>query len=204
METKPTIAIDIDDVIADSTDALRVLVNERTGATLTCQQYIDVGGEYWGYYERVWQSHGLTEVSYRDIETELIADQSRVPLLAGAEFAIHRLAERFHIIFITARPKAWEQQTRRWFALHFGGEDIELYFCESYIDSKAKTKGQLCKDLGAQWLIDDNVSHCRSAIDQGIRAVRFGQYGWQTDIPAELIRCNDWPAVLEVIDPHGA
>src|SRR6478609_10025359 len=178
--TKQVIAIDIDDVVADTTDALRILVNERTGANLTTEHYHNIGGgDYWSYYERVWATHGLAEqINFDDFAAEMIVDQSTVPLLPGAEFALHELSNKFHIVFITARDKAWEAATRQWFIDHFEKDDLELYFCELRTNAKAKTKGQLCKELGAEYLIDDNVDHCRSAINEGVEPILFGRYGW--------------------------
>ncbi len=184
---KQTIAIDIDDVIADSTEALKLLVNRQIGANLTSDQYHNVGGEYWGYYERVWQTHGLAnKISYKDFEAEMVVDQSHVPLLPGADFAIHELTKKFRIIFITARNKTWERATQQWFGESFDKKDIELYFCENHKDAKAKTKGQLCKELGVSLLIDDNVSHCQSALDENVDIILFGKYGWQSKAPNEM------------------
>lgn len=199
--TKRTIAIDIDDVIADSTEALRVSVNERTGAALTRDHYLKVGGEYWGYYERVWRAHDLiSQVSYKEYAAAMAKDQSSVPLLPGADLAIRELAKRFHIIFITARDKKSEQETRRWIREHFAANDFEVYFCESHTDTTAKTKGQLCKDFGASILIDDNVGHCQSALDENLSAILFGEYGWQADVPKGMVRCFDWSEVIRQLD----
>lgn len=191
---RPTIAIDIDDVLADSTESLRLLVNKRTGANLTSEHY-KIDAEYGGYYERVWVEHGLNEkVSYRDLEKEMVVD---VPPMSGVDFAIHELSKKFHVILVTARDKAWEGSTRAWLKMHFGHDDVGLYFCESHKNTKAMTKGQLCKELGAELLIDDNVDHCKSALHEGIQAVLFGNYGWHKDVPEGLVRCEDWPSILE-------
>lgn len=197
---KSKISIDIDDVIADSTEALRLLVNERTGASLTKDDYHEVGGEYWSYYERVWKTHGIhDQVSFKHLSMEMAADQSHVPLLPGAESAIRQLAERFHVVFITARDKSWEVATRRWFHERFSHDDVELYFCESHKDTRAKTKGQLCKELGVVLHIDDNEAHCQTVTKEGIRAILFGHYGWHSGTAKDAVTCADWTAVMEYI-----
>lgn len=198
-DARSIIAIDLDDTIADSTEALRLLVNQRLGAELTTEDY-RVEGEYWGYYERVWSQHGLTDASHDDFSAEMVVDQMHVPLLPGASFAIKQLLKRFQVIFVTARDASWEEATRSWITNHFGEEPFELYFIESHKNENAQTKGQLCQGLGAALLIDDNVQHCKSAIDEGLGAVLFGNYGWHVDVPVGIVRCHDWPAVLEHID----
>lgn len=198
-DVRPIIAIDLDDTLADSTEALRLLVNERLDANLTADDY-RVEGQYWGYYERVWGQHGLTAASHDDFSAEMVVDQMHVPLLPGASFAVARLLKRFRVIFVTARDASWEEATRRWITNHFSEESFELYFTENHKTVNAKTKGQLCRELGANLLIDDNVQHCQSAIDQGLDAILFGDYGWHVDAPTEITRCRNWPAVLEYLD----
>lgn len=198
---KPTIAIDIDDVLAEGTLALIESVNKMYGTSLTHTDYHSVGGDFKGYYERVWKSHGLENtVRYEDLEQEMIADQSHVPLLAGAEFAVHMLAERFHIIFITARAPECEAATRRWFKQHLFDDEVELYFAGSHFDDTSMSKGGLAAKLGAELLIDDNISNCQSALDEGLQTILFGDYGWQGNVPEGMTRCRDWPAVLEHLD----
>ncbi len=195
---KSTIAIDIDDVLADGTNAMIDAANRRYDLSLTADDYHSVGGDFKGYYERVWATHGLESiVNFDELSEEMAADQSHVPLLAGAEFAVSELSKRFHIVFITARPEAWERATRLWFAKHFEKENVELYFAGSHLSPSSLTKGQQAKRLNATLLIDDNISNCQTALDEGLEVILFGEYGWQGHAPSEMTRCKDWPEVLE-------
>ncbi len=191
---KLTIAVDIDDVIADSTETFRIRVNKRTGADLTPGHYNIPHAGYWGYYERVWKNHGL-DVTYQEFEKEMEEDQSSVPFLAGASFAIGELASNNDIVIITSRPYTWKSKTTDWLKTKIGNVFLSIHFTNSK-ESK-KTKGQLCKELGVDWLIDDNPEHCQSAIDEEVNAILFGDYGWHHQASKQLIRCKDWPAVLE-------
>ncbi|MEK7471671.1 MAG: hypothetical protein AAB624_00290 [Patescibacteria group bacterium] len=194
------IAIDIDDVIAASTESVRLLANERTGSNLTEDHY-KTAGEYWGYYERVWREHDLEDkLSYQDLSAEMAIDQLHVPLLAGAEIGVATLLEKHKTVLITSRDPGWELATIKWTKHHFGERIPELYFSRNHKDTKEKTKGELCIELGATWLIDDNVEHCLSAIKVGVGAVLFGEYGWQQNKSKELIHCKDWSAVIEFFD----
>ena len=199
--SKPVIAIDIDDVIADTTDAIRLWGNALSGIEMTKEEY-SIQGEYWGYYERVWEQKDLNGVlKFDDVEASIIADEVKVPLLAGASFAISELQKEFHILLITSRNPKLEPITRQWLGEHFAGLDIQLYFAKNPKNDSGitKTKGQLCKELGAFLLIDDNVEHCQSVLDVGLEAVLFGDYGWQPALPEGAVRCVDWPAVLEYV-----
>lgn len=199
MLQKRTIAIDIDDVLADSTESLRIKVNQRLGTTLDKKQY-SVPGQYWGYYERVWREHGIADrLDFKELNKEMEVDQSHVSVMANAQVAVSELSKRFHIVFVTSRDISWEKATRTWLHNHFGDDDIQVYFCESHKNESAKSKGQICKDLGADLLIDDNVSHCHSAVREGIDTVLFGEYGWHHDADEGITRCKDWPSVVKYI-----
>lgn len=199
MTDLPILAIDIDDTIAASTDALRVDINRRFSISIPAESY-RVAGEYWGYYERVWEAHGVAdEIRYADHLSDMAIDQSQVPLLTGADMAIHELSNYFRIVLITSRDVSLELATRAWFKNHFADINIDLYFTNNHRDTSALTKGQLCAKLGAKLLIDDNVEHCNSALAQGVDAVLFGDYGWHIDKVTKATICKDWPAVLEYL-----
>lgn len=194
------IAVDIDDVIADSTESVRLLANERTGSNLKKDHY-RIPGEYWDYYERVWRQHDLHDkVSLQELGQEMVVDQLHVPLLAGAEYGVSILLERHEVILMTSRDPAWEAATTKWIKHHFGNRCPKIYFARNHKDVSEKTKGELCKDLGVNWLIDDNVEHCLSALKVGVGAILFGEYGWHKDRPKELEHCKDWPTVIEFFD----
>ncbi len=197
MSKKEIIAVDIDDVIADSTESLRLRVNKHLGVELTKEHY-QIPGEYWGYYERVWRTHGVEErLSTIPLDEEMEQDQLHVPLLAGASFALGELSKKYDIVLITARDASWEKATKAWLEHHFGDFFVGLHFSRSKVNAEHESKGKIAKSLGASWLIDDNPDHCRSAIDNGLEAILFGNYGWHTTVPDGVVRCKDWPEVLE-------
>lgn len=197
------IAIDIDDTIADSTESLRLLVNKHLDIELSQEAY-QIKADYWGYYEHVWEVNNIAgQVTHDDFAREMVDDQSHVPLLPSAKFAIGQLAKDYDIILVTARDKSWEASTRRWLASNLGENVIDVYFTAVHRDEREMTKGQLCRHLGAHMLIDDNVEHCQSALDEGIEAILFGMYGWQHAAPESMVRCQDWQAVLEFLSKEG-
>lgn len=194
---KPVIAIDIDDTIADSTESVRLLTNQRTGSSLGPEVF-RAEGEYWGYYDRIWREHQLEgQMSFKDYSDEMIEDQSRIPLLPGALFAIKELSKTYRIVLITARDPSWEKATRTWLREQLADIEVDLYLSTSHRDVKGLSKGELCASLGADVLIDDNVEHCMSAIESGLNAILFGEYGWQYTASKDLKRCRNWQAVLE-------
>lgn len=194
MSDRKVIAVDVDDVIADSTESLRLLVNRRTGKELTKDHY-KIVGDYWGYYERVWRDHSL-EVDFESLNEEMVYDQSHVPILAGAALALGELSKKYDLVIVTSRDPAWEKATCVWLEKNCPGIFKQVLFTRRK-HADAKTKGDLCLELNASWLIDDNPEHCESAREKGVGAILFGEYGWHHSAPADLSLCRDWPAVLE-------
>lgn len=200
MSRRKTIAIDIDDVLADSTESLRLLVNERTGARLTTEHY-RVSGVYRGYYDNIWRMHGLEGlVDFPSLNEEMVYDQSHVHTMPQAKLGIQELAKKYRLVLVTARDPSWSQATTKWLKDHFGYSLCDVHFAGHSRTGSQKSKGELCREVGASYLIDDNVEHCQTARELGVETVLFGDYGWHQGIPSDQIICKDWQAVMEFFD----
>lgn len=94
--------------------------------------------------------------------------------------------------------------TKDWLQRHYGGLFDGVYFSGIYDKpglhrvNIRKTKNDLLLELGARYLIDDQLKHCIAAEEHGVEAILFGDYTWnQYDgpLPAHVTRCPDWMAV---------
>lgn len=195
--SKRIIAIDIDDTIVATREVIVKIANQQSGLNLGLEHY-EGPGNYWDYYSKIWEQHGIDDIDPEVVYAELHHNQAIIPLLPGAEFAISELSKKYKIVLVTARSSDWEADTRQWLTEQFGDRAPELYFSEAHKGKAgSKTKGQICKEMGAEWLIDDHIDHCQSVLDEGLNAILFGEYGWHQDVPEGLIRSKDWQAVLE-------
>lgn len=198
---KKIIAIDIDDVLASSTDLIRVFANRATGLNLEPHHYA-VPGPYWSYYGHVLETNGITDkAEQKRILDDWISHHSEAEPVQGAIDALRALAKRFSIVLITARDPKIRGDTEYWLKKHFDGLYNDLHVIGNFkVIDKPKSKGQVCAEIGASWLIDDNPEHCLSAIQHSVETVLFGEYGWHYDAPKHLTKCKDWLAVLEYFD----
>lgn len=187
------ITVDIDDVIADSTEAFRTAVNQHTSANLTPDDYRTPYTSYNRYYEHVWQKHGL-KVSYDEVSAPMLVDQSHVPLVEGADEALRVLHKWYDLATITQRPENWELATVEYLGNKLTGLALEVHFVKK---RPGVTKGQICKELGVSWHIDDNPDYCQTVLDEGIGAILFGEYGWHHTVPEGAIACRNWGEVVE-------
>jgi len=195
---KEVIALDIDDVLSGSMESVRREVNERLGINLQPEHY-SIPGTYWDYYEMVWAQHGLA-IGFDDLDEQSV--KSRYVPITGARQALEKLAMHYKLVAITSRKEEWKGMTLDWLDENFPGVIDSVIFAGNKEHSVIRTKGEVCTELGAKWLIDDNVEHAEGALGHGITAVLFGDYGWHKgiDIHKDIVRCKDWAAVLEYFD----
>jgi 5'(3')-deoxyribonucleotidase len=198
--TKAIVAIDVDDVLAHSTEAFRLAVNEKAGAQLTPEDY-RVPGDYHQYYERVWQTHGIADkVPADELFGQMERDQSHVPPYKGASAVLRKLAKQYELIVVTARYPEWYEATDVWLKSHFPDVFSQIHFGGSNRDPLGRSKGDICVEIGAKYLIDDNIEHCTSAADRGVTPILFGEYGWHVGVPQGTIRCKTWNEVEKYFD----
>lgn len=198
-ENIKTIAIDIDDVVSATSDALRIWVNDKTGANLQPGDYYRKGYQYWSYFDDVLSEHGLAEnITLRDFFKTYDDDQFHAATIQGATECIAKLTESYDVVFITARPPAQKEATRRWLDEHIDPE-IPLYLSSNPLfDHVAQSKGEICAELGVDLLIDDHIDNCDSAMQHGVRAILFGDYGWNHAAPSDIQRCLSWSEIDEL------
>lgn len=201
---KPVIAVDIDDVLASSTDALRQVVNKKLGIELPAEAYV-VEADYWGYYDAVWEANGISgQISLDELNPQMRVDQSHVLPMPGAFAALSQMRSSYDFIVITARSSDWEDATRVWLQKNFPGIFEEVFFTNEADGVKEKGKGDLCLEAGATWLIDDNIGHALSALEKGVDVIVFGEYGWHhRGIPDGVVACKNWLDVGEYFSARG-
>lgn len=196
------IAVDCDDVIANVNDSVREFINQTYGFNHTSEDY-RVDGEYKTYWERIW---GLKEGESADWFSRYIASGRMADLepVDSALGVLERLKDRYSLILVTARSLDEVGYTDSWLARHAPGLFDEVTFVHRWQAALGDqvSKGEICQQLGANYLIDDNYDHCLSAAELGLQAVLFGDYGWNRryETPAGVVRAGGWSEVMEFFD----
>ena len=193
---KRTIAVDIDEVLAVHNKALVEFHNSHYGSTHTLDDYVsDRWSEVWGTEHE--------ETARRAIEFHETGVHGKLELVPGAQSALKLLSKDFRFVGVTLRRKMTIDSTRLWVQKHFPDIIAEVRFVHAWEDPDASSKAEVCREIGADWLIDDTLKHCLIAADAGINAILFGDYPWnQTTevLPSGVTRVNDWKGVLEYFD----
>lgn len=196
---RPRIAVDCDDVIANVNDSMRHFINEAYDFNHTAEDY-RVDGEYHRYWERIW---GVPEGQSVDWFSQYIASGRMAELepVEGALEVLEELRARYSLVMVTARSSLEVEYTEQWLERHAPDLFDEVTFMhrwQRHPDHKV-TKGEICCELRADYLIDDNYEHCRIAAMMGKKAILFGDYGWNRayDLQSNMTRAENWHAVRE-------
>jgi 5'(3')-deoxyribonucleotidase len=101
---------------------------------------------------------------------------------------------------VTARRAHLIDTTREWLANYFPGYFKDIHFVPIWEPGNTITKADICKQIEADYLIDDLPKHCNVAADGGIKAILFGDYSWNKNenLHSGVVKCKDWDSVLSL------
>jgi len=196
-ESKPIIAVDIDDVLSETVEGFIAWSNDTYNTNLSVADYNEDLARMWNVdreeaERRAGNFHGGGAVS------QLRHIEAARPVLAW-------LAERYELVVITSRRLISKDQTVGWLNKYFPGifspEVINFAGIWDNADEQShnRTKGDIVKKLGASYLIDDQIKHCIASAELGIKTLLFGDYKWNQadELPKGVIRVKDWSEVLK-------
>lgn len=193
---KPTIAIDVDEVLADYAAEFVVMSNKLWATNFNVEDYHEDWLSLWGVDMDEAVSRGQAMLEDRMHERLRHNDE--------AVGVLNRLAERYELIVLTARNLATKDLTLAWLKRHYpmiSPESVNFagIWDNPKPDAAKRTKGAIAKSLGVDYLIDDQLKHCLAASEHSIQSLLFGDYNWnQADtLPANVSRVSNWQAVEE-------
>lgn len=194
-----TIAIDVDDVLSLCGRSFIDYHNFHYGTNLT-DTALQYKGDYWWYWNAVLKAEaGIDQQEAERRLMEFLRSDNHIikqPVMNGAKEALLELKKNYKLVIITARHFSIEESTRQWLLDEFKDTFDDIYFIHQ--PDKKITKAEVCKSIGAEYLIDDAFDHCELAASQGITALMFGQYGWNSyqELPEKVIRIKNWKEIL--------
>ena len=118
-------------------------------------------------------------------------------LLEGAQNSINLLAKVHKIYFVTSR--VFREGTLKSLKKHFVEIDFELVFSSNpYAKTKGRTKGEICKELGINFMIEDSKEHSEICAEKGIKTFLLNK-PWNKECKEHenIIRVNGWNEILE-------
>lgn len=195
---KPIIAVDVDDVLSKSSQGFIDFSNKTWGHSLTRDDYSEDWTKVWG-----------TPLDITRERADYLHDAgmfAELSYFADALPVLTKLKIRYTLVVATSRRSSIESLSQEWLHRHYSGIFEGVFFTGIYDgklgkheDHLARTKNDLLQEIGADYLIDDQLKHCFAAGDHGVEAILFGDYRWNqsVELPQHVTRCTDWKAVEE-------
>lgn len=195
---KKVIAIDIDDVLSSQLEVLIEFSNSKLEGQFTVNDFMKPG-EYWGYYEYVWD---IGREEGRLLFKEFLDEKYPLKQVVKEDVkdALKILKKDYDLEIITSRGNGYEDITTTWINEQIPNMFDGVHFVHEWdLEGRKATKAIICKEIGAEYLIDDNAEHCILASEVGVKSLLFGKYGWNIDkiTPPTIKRVNNWLEVLK-------
>lgn len=129
------------------------------------------------------------------------------PVLPGSVQGVDELRQIGDVHVVTARQYELKDLTSRWLKHHFSFDTDRLHIANHYSNNsyEKRSKSQICKQIGAHVLIDDNLDYAIDVATSGVPVVLFdweGQYNWNKPkidqrLPDNIHRVTSWNAVVQ-------
>jgi 5'(3')-deoxyribonucleotidase len=203
--SRKTIAIDIDDVLARSAEGFAAFSNEQWGSNMTPDHHTEDWVVAWGV--------SLDEALERSKVVHASGVMGRYEHYEAALPVLVALHGKYDLVVLTSRRLVLKPETDQWIEDRFPGLFSAVHYAgiwdgtnkdDAYKRLKY-TKAEICREIGADYLIDDQLKHCLAAAEAGLEVLLFGNYKWNQSakLPKKVTRVAGWPAVQEYFDAKG-
>ncbi|TAH33629.1 hypothetical protein EYC58_00685 [Candidatus Saccharibacteria bacterium] len=184
------IAIDCDDVLVSGTEHVISSYNKTYGTQVRIEHAHQSDNPEWET-DRDEVFRRIHAIQQSDEYALITPDQETIQV-------VEALAGQHDLYVVSARHRKVLGVTQTMLDRYFPG-------CFKGIEhvGDERTKGEVCDQLGAQVMIDDNIKNLLSAQEAGVeKLIWYGDYPWQNyDEWAEGVsRCLSWGDIKREID----
>ena len=193
MADRLIIAIDCDDVLIATTEYIVEVYNRQYGTSVTLERSHDPKNEQWGIDDGDVLLRRFSEIQSSEEYAKLVPIQEALR-------AVKHLSKNHELHLVTARDGSIELITEAMLDEYLPG-----CFTSMEHVGRERSKGEVCKQLRADMLIDDNLRNLQSALEHGLipsGAVHFGDYPWNRTkvLPDGIVACKDWVEIIEKVE----
>lgn len=202
-ERKLTLAFDCDDVLVDTSSVLLVEYNRIYSTTVPLEDF---------YADDYWQAASPEQAIRRVdkiLQSGLLADIAPSDETIEYIYRLYGLGHELHVV--TGRQSYQESETVAMLEKYFAGIYSTVEHTNMYASGDKhhlrRTKGAVCRDLGAHVLVDDHLFHGEDVLRSGVEGVVvYGDNPWNQaeQMPKNMVRCVGMRAVYEEIQRVAA
>lgn len=199
----PVIAVDLDEVLGYFIPQLCNFHNEKYGTNLSASNFRSYRFcEVWGG-----DDEQATDKVHEFFRSSHFRD---LPVIPGAIHGTAKLrALGYELVVVTSRQLIIEEETRAWLRKNFAPDTFSHIAFGNHWGRQGRKirKVDLCRELGAQLLIDDSMGYVNEVADAGMRALLFdlgGEYGWNKGngegLKEGVRRVDSWDQVVQYVE----
>lgn len=173
--SKPVVAVDVDEVLGYFVSQLCKFHNEAYSTQLTPEAFTSY------QFHEVWGgTREETDAKMRlffESKHFLEGEQGHgIPVVDGAAEVLRKHTDKLELHVVTSRQNILKEMTEAWIARHYSEIFTKLHFGNHHsLEGEVRSKPDLCRDIDAVMIIDDNVRYARECADAGIRTCLFGE-----------------------------
>ena len=159
------IAIDIDEVLVPFLPALSRFYTHQTNIKVRPQ------ARHSYHYASLFN---ITEGEASDLVKEFYDTSFHANLRAirGSKEMVKKLSEKNTLIAVTGRQTYAREPTEELLKNNFRDSFTDIIYCDHFTPN-SRSKGEVCKQICADLLIDDSYKNCMECLELSIPAVNF-------------------------------
>ena len=162
------IAIDIDDVLADTLNYFLNYYNNLYKKNFSRKDF---------YIYHWWEVLGISKEEFLEIFKIFVAEKNfeKFSPMRSAQSVINKIKKDHHLIIITGRENYLIDATEYWLNRHFPNVFGEIYYTASMLEKKleAVSKTGACWQGGADLIIDDQFAFANDCATSGLQTFLF-------------------------------
>lgn len=176
------IGVDLDDVLLEFNEGFRVFHNKKYGTNYSIS---DIKSWELGYVMNCPQN----EVARRVEEFYYSDDHEKLEPVKGAIDVLKKISKNNDIYVVTARPEHTKEKTINLVEKYFKNIFKDYIFTGIHHGSgNIKNKGEICKELGVSFFVDDGLHNAEHVAMNGIPVFLFDRPWNQKNNLDPLIR----------------
>jgi len=192
-----SVAVDVDEVLGRFVHSLNMFCLEKYGMNYVVEDYHVYD------FARVWACS--QDESNQKVHEFFKSAHFRdgIEVIPGSFDSLRRLKQQHEIMVVTSRQHVIEQPTIEWLDRHFPDIFDAVHFGNHFaLEGSSRKKSEICKEIGAHVLIDDNPWYALECAAAGIHVLL---YDWKNGYPwsktedgpqhANITRVRDWEEV---------
>jgi len=190
------IAVDMDDVLFDFLGEFFLWHNAVFGSQYQAADMV---------YAKLWEVWGGTKQEALERILRFWDERDLIPIepISGAREALNELKKHYRLAVVSARFENTLESSQEWLDHYFPElfDEVILGISDPMAEERQRSKAEVCVDIGAKLLIDDQLVHAEECRKVGIEVLLFGDQAHnQSDmLPAGVIRVADWQAIVDLL-----